>query len=117
MGSAQRRWPNGFLQQGSLLLEDYPESVLRLFKFSSEKKKLKNLSTYKKNTVPLGRFFNTLPPLDDLKDWMIKGFEEEFAIRFQKEGLHPHERTRVQQFIKERYGSEGWTYREKDKGK
>ena len=117
MGSAQRRWPNGFLQQGSLLLKDHPENILRLFKFSSKEETSKVFSSYKTHSIPLERVFNTLPPLDTLKDWIIKGFEEEFSIRFQKEGLHPHEKTRVQQFIKERYGNKGWTYREMVKGK
>jgi len=113
MGSAQRRWRNGFLQQGSILIKDDPEIVLPFFNFSSDKEKSKNLTIYNKNTMPLERFFNTIPPLDDLKNWIIKGFEEEFSIRFLKDAIQPYERTRVQKFIKERYGNERWTYREK----
>ena len=117
MGSAQRRWPNGFLQQGSLLLKDHPESALGLFKFSSEENKCKNLSTYKENTITLDRLSKPLPLIKDLKKWMIEGFEEEFSIQFQEKGLQNLERTRVQQFIKERYGNQGWTYRQKGKRK
>jgi lipoate-protein ligase A len=111
MGSAQRRWSNGFLQHGSLLFQDDPTIYSTFFRFSSEQNRAKILSDYQNKAIPLKQILSPLPSLKKLKDSICSGFEEAFSIRFQQEDLLPHEKDLVPKLIQERYGNNEWNLR------
>ncbi len=111
MGSAQRRWTNGFLQHGSLLFEDKPEVYLPYFQFSSDQTKFKVLIDYQQKTIALDQIVNPPPTLQTVKDFIRAGFEETFSIRFQKEDLTLKEKERTEKLIQEKYGNDKWNLR------
>lgn len=71
IGSAQKRWPDSFLQQGSLPYSINKEEITRIFRFESSKvrEKIKGLK-------------EIIPDLDleDLKKVIKESFEETFDI-------------------------------------
>jgi lipoate-protein ligase A len=108
MGSAQRRWADGFLQHGSLLLEDQPDLYLTLFRFPSEQARQKSLLEYKEKTISLSDLLDPIPSLAQLKESIRSGFEAEHSIHFKEGDLLPREGEAVSRLLRERYGRASW---------
>ena len=92
-GSAQRRWRGAVLQHGSVLLEsDEP------------------------GAVGLGRLLGRTVAFAELAEAILRGFQREFACRFQESDLSAEELEQVESIRRQRYGNPSWLARGNRKG-
>lgn len=96
IGSAQRRWSDIFLQQGSVIIEKSPG----LFMPGLSKEEDYSTSILES----LGR---RVTP-EELKDAMLCGFREELGIKFKEYGLTEHERRLAERLYLEKYTKDKW---------
>ncbi|RMG75025.1 MAG: lipoate--protein ligase family protein [Nitrospirae bacterium] len=100
IGSAQKRWKRGFLQQGSLLLKTNADEMERVFLRAKGEEILKSM-------VGLFEVYPMIKP-EDLKSAFIKGFEEVFKVSFRPEGLTQKEIELAQRLVREKYKNPKW---------
>lgn len=95
IGSAQRRWPGGILQQGSIPLEVLKEETHAAFKSEAETliglRELKSAITY-----------------DSLKDAVIGGFESALKVRLAHGSVTPEEENEAGRLAREKYSTPQW---------
>jgi lipoyl(octanoyl) transferase len=83
MGSAQAWQGQTFLQHGAILLTSQEETWGRLFGAA-------DLETAAR-IISLAEILGSAPPLDQLKEALLQGFQEELGINFNPGGLTPWE--------------------------
>lgn len=97
IGSAQRRWDDGFLQQGSIpYLIDY-EKLKRVFGIDND-------------TFFFRGIMEILPDLNikEFKNIISQSFEEQFNITLIDSPLHPYEEKLAQYLLQEKYLNPHW---------
>lgn len=97
IGSAQRRWDDGFLQQGSIpFLIDY--------------EKLKMIFGINDDTFVFRGIKEILPDLNisGFKKIIRQSFEEQFNITLIDSPLHPYEEELAQSLLQEKYLNSHW---------
>lgn len=101
IGSAQKRWRGGFLQQGSIQMRIDPEAMEKVFIKSRRDDILKTMTGLK----------DVMPELDAgfLKSAIIDAFEEAFQVRIVPECLTDGEMTLAHELQEKKYSSESWT--------
>ena len=101
IGSAQRRWPDGLLQQGSIPFTFDEDEIAKVFR-------LKSPETGEKFTG----FKNILPDLDidSLKDALRASFEEIFNIRLIPSFPSQEEISLAEDLEVEKYLSPSWNF-------
>ncbi|MBA4372851.1 MAG: hypothetical protein C0402_08290 [Thermodesulfovibrio sp.] len=99
VGAAQKRWPDGLLQQGSLPYEHNEELMLKICRISREE--LRRSMTGLREE---------LPDLDEgrLKDALIAAFEARFAVRLAASSLSRAEVQQTEVFLKQKYLQDSW---------
>ncbi|GBE36770.1 octanoyltransferase LipM [bacterium BMS3Bbin07] len=102
IGSAQKRWKEGFLQQGSIQMKIDPGLMERVFR-NADAGKISLTMTGLTDHLP------TLSP-DELKEAILNAFEEIFEVRLLPMGLTEEEKALALQFQKQKYQSPEWTY-------
>jgi len=102
IGSAQKRWKEGFLQQGSIQMVIEPELLVRVFR---------NVDAGKISSTMTG-LTEHLPALspDELKDSIVRAFEEIFVVRLLPMGLTEEEKALALQLQRQKYQSPEWTF-------
>jgi lipoate-protein ligase A len=108
IGSAQRRWKDGFLQHGSLLLEFHSEKLFKLLKFSDEEKRQQAMEKTSRAVTSLCSLLQRNPDPVHLKEMIIKGFEETLKIRLVPSQLTSSEKEAAQILIQRKYGNDDW---------
>lgn len=108
IGSAQRRWRDGFLQHGSILCDYYPEKLFRLLKFSNEEHREQSVSTMSRAVTSLSSILQKPVAIHLLKEGLIKGFEEVLKIPLSPCGLNPFELDLAQTLVSKKYGADAW---------
>lgn len=98
IGSAQKRWPKGFLQQGSIPLRVDHEKAARVFGQQSH--------TY--GTFAELWLINNNPTLEDIKKAIVRGFEEAFGIHLLQGSLSDEESAQAQRLVQQKYLSPQW---------
>jgi lipoate-protein ligase A len=100
VGSAQRRWPDGFLQQGSLPREVDRARTARVFRLSGEEAPPAGLCEVVPDVTP-----------EALKDALRLGFEEVLGQALLPAPPTEEELKRARALEREKYLSPGWTLR------
>lgn len=100
LGSAQKRWKRGFLQQGSLLLKTNSEEMQRVF----------NRATRDSILSTMTGLLDVYPEIDlkTLKEAIIKGFKEVFNAEFKYSSLTTDERSLAEKLCREKYARSEW---------
>jgi len=101
VGSAQKRWKNGFLQQGSLPYVIDESTTRKIFNIPSSSD-LKDAMIGLRDAVP------DIDP-ERLKDAIRDSFERTFRIRLLYSGLSPEEYHLARELEVQKYGSQEYT--------
>jgi lipoate-protein ligase A len=101
IGSAQRRWPDGFLQQGSIPLEIFRPGLMRVFRGDGR--------TGGDSMAGLRELMPGLNPAS-LRHAVTEAFEGEFGIAFKESGPGPCEDTLTRNLLESRYLRAEWNY-------
>ncbi len=102
IGSAQKRWKEGFLQQGSIQMKIDARLMERVFR-NADAGKISLSMTGLTDHLP------TLSP-DELKGAILRAFEEIFGVRLLPMGLTEEEKALTLRFQRQKYQSPEWTY-------
>lgn len=95
-GSAQRRWKDGFLQQGSIPYETDNEKTTLIFGKSAPERPSISIDN------------------KALRHEIVKAFEETFSVSLIKSGLLPREEALAEELIRTKYGLRDWNLRSQD---
>ncbi len=102
IGSAQKRWRDGFLQQGSIPFTLDVELMERVFR-GADRARIESSMTGLSEHLP------ALTP-DDLKAPIVTAFEETFGVTLRPMGLTSEEEALALRLQEQKYRSEEWTY-------
>ncbi len=100
IGSAQKRWQKGFLQQGSLLLVADAEEMEKVFGTATRDSIISSM-------IGLLEVYPDTN-LKKLKQAILKGFEEVFNVKFQKSSPTEEELKLAERLVKEKYSTIQW---------
>ncbi len=82
---------NSFLYQGTLLVDFDVELMLRALRIPVEKLKDKEIDSVKERVTCLKWELGHVPPIEDIKNAMVTGFEEVLGTKLVPSGLIPEE--------------------------
>ncbi|MEW6325165.1 MAG: biotin/lipoate A/B protein ligase family protein [Nitrospirota bacterium] len=101
IGSAQRRWRDRFLQQGSILLDYEPDTVCRWLRVDpADAAAAAGLRALLSEPVDPRRLASVL----------AQGLAEAWGIEWREEPLTDEERELADRLVREKYGSPDWTF-------
>jgi lipoate-protein ligase A len=103
MGSAQKRWREGFLQQGSIQLRIDSEEMERVFRKADRQHILSSMTGLENIISSLSR--------DALAASIREAFEEVFQVQLITSDLSEEEGELALHLQREKYLSEEWTFR------
>lgn len=103
IGSAQRRYNNGFLQQGSLLTNFDARELGKVLKQYNLEEDFCEIGTIKKYTSALS--------IADLKISLKEAFEKIFRIRFTSDGPTEFELNLTEKLEVKKYSTKKWNFR------
>jgi lipoate-protein ligase A len=107
VGSAQRRLPGAFLQQGSLLIKMDIDGLLDMLSFRDEAaRRMAAEKLSSKMTALEEQGFNV--DLNTLKGALIEGFEAEVGVKLVQGGLTTEETALADRLLAEKYSREEW---------
>ncbi len=95
MGSAQKRWEGGFLQQGTIMLEIEPDLQEELFSGIKGE-------TLRQSMIGLLEVRPELT-LEAISAAIVQGFEEVFGVSFEVGGLGRQEQALMRSLLREKY--------------
>ena len=107
VGSAQRRFPTALLQQGAILLDFDPSSLLALLRPDQREAAAGSLAAIGSLREALG----SRPDRQDVAAAIREGFSREMGMEFAEGALEPEELKLAGHLAASRYGSEDWTFR------
>lgn len=107
IGSAQKRWSNGFLQQGSIPLELNYEMLFAALRFQTEESRERSRQRACRKMAGLREFVSDLKK-DDVVDAIRAGFESTFGIHFASSALTEQERSLARTLMTTRYEAPEW---------
>ncbi len=102
IGSAQKRWPDGLLQQGSIPFSIDNSEMFRIFKLNHSYEKEKKISCLKD--------FLTDLHYNDLKKSIYNAFEKTFNINFIISSPSQEEISLAKELENKKYNSQEWTF-------
>jgi len=108
IGSAQRRWRDGFLQHGSILCHFEPERLFNLLKFSDEGERTQARTKTAQAVTSLSSILKNQPDINYIKEGLIQGFEEALKIRLMPSQLTPFEWSLAKNLTRKKYGTDDW---------
>jgi len=108
IGSAQRRWREGFLQQGSVLLSFEPNEFYRLFRFETEARRLEMVIAAKTKVAGLNDFVKLPLSHRKVKEALVTGFEQALGVTFEEGVLTPEEIEEAHRLALEKYSQDAW---------
>lgn len=104
IGSAQKRFKNGFLQQGSILLHHRVETFGQFFQLRPEDDR---------DFIGIFDFLKKEIPLDDLEEMLAAGFEEAWGVSFEKEDPSDREIETCKKLVCQKYSTTDWNMNRK----
>ena len=111
IGSAQKRWPDGLMQQGSIPLVLNHDLLYSTLSFGSDAAKKRAMAAADMKMVGLRDLVSGLS-ISDLVVAIRHGFEITFGISFsEEEGLSPVEQQDASVLEIERYEAEAWNWK------
>jgi lipoate-protein ligase A len=99
-----------FLFQGTLLLDFDVAAMIRALRIPTEKLKQSSLDSAADRVTWLRRELGELPPLDSIKQAIVRGFEKTFDVRLERGDLLPEEQSLFQRLLPE-FQSPSWIER------
>jgi lipoate-protein ligase A len=108
IGSAQRRWKDGMLQQGSLLFEFDPAVFYKLFRFSDPTQRKRMME---ESPTRVGGLYGVLPTRvhpEIVSNRIASGFEKALAVQLKPTGLTAHELEQAHQLTRTKYSDHAW---------
>ena len=99
IGSAQKRFKKGFLQQGTILLRHRFEDFHRIFRLPSD---------VIPDFIGIFDFLKKEIPVANLEQSLVDGLENELGITFLKGHLTENELKLAQELSEKKYGCESW---------
>ena len=103
VGAAQKRWPDGLLQQGSVPYYYNEEMMQRIFRISRDIDLNRCMTGLKVVMPDLGA--------DSFKDSLVRAFEDIFSIRFERSRPSEEELALALQLQEEKYLQDSWNLR------
>ncbi|NOX20700.1 MAG: lipoate--protein ligase family protein [Nitrospirae bacterium] len=100
IGSAQKRWKKGFLQQGSLMLKLEADEMKRVFKRVKADQILSSMTSVLEHYPQIST--------DLLKKEITRAFEEVFSVRFIHDEPTRDELSLASRLVHEKYSSSEW---------
>ena len=108
LGSAQRRWRDGMLQQGSLLLRFNAESFYGLFRFPDDSRRQRAIEEARNTIIGLNDLLPSPLDLKTVSNQVAAGFERAMGISLKPAELTPIELERAYQLAETKYSHESW---------
>ena len=108
IGSAQRRWRDGFLQHGSILCHFDPGRLFNLLKFSDEGERAQALAKTARVVTSLSSILQGQLDIHRIKEGLIRGFENALNIRVMPSQLTPFELKVAKNLAVKKYGTDAW---------
>ncbi|MBI3610025.1 MAG: lipoate--protein ligase family protein [Nitrospirae bacterium] len=108
IGSAQRRWKDGMMQQGSLLLDFDPAVLYQLFRFSDKSQRESAIRESRTRLIGLNDLLKIRTDPKILSHRIAAGFEKALGIRLKPAVMTPLEQERAHQLMKTKYSQESW---------
>jgi len=108
IGSAQRRWKDGMLQQGSLLLGFNPEAYYKFFRFPDETRRERIIQESRSRVIGLGDLVPTRMTPEMIVRRIATGFEQALGLTLKPAGLTPLEHERAEQLARTKYAADSW---------
>lgn len=102
IGSAQKRYNNGFLQQGSILMDFDTREVSNVLKCSNPEKDFYEIGTIKKYAPAVS--------IVDIKRALKEAFEKAFKIKFIPGYLTDFELNLAEKLKAEKYSTQEWNF-------
>jgi lipoate-protein ligase A len=102
VGSAQKRWKDGFLQQGSIQMVIDPIMMGRVFKGADRESICSSM-------VGLNSLMPGLSP-ERLKRAVIESFQDLFGVGLVEMDITKDEKDLAEKFLKEKYQTQEWTF-------
>lgn len=109
IGSAQKRWPDGLTQQGSIPLTIRHDLLFKVLRFSSPEAEESARSGADQKMAGLRNFKPHLS-LPELESAIRKGFEYHFNVTLEPGGLNSHEQDIQGTLYRDRYESGSWNF-------
>ncbi|MCX8118750.1 MAG: DUF116 domain-containing protein [Desulfobacterota bacterium] len=97
-GTGGTELSGAILFQGTILVDFDVDEMLRALRIPTEKLQDKEIQSVKERVTCLKWELGRVPSLSNIKDSLIKGFQERFGVRFEPEPLTSHE----ERLLKER---------------
>lgn len=111
IGSAQMRRRHGFLQHGSLLLQDSAGRFFEGLAFDCQADRAAAYEHSRSRTVSLSDVLGRAPARSEVEDVLLEGFRAELGIDPEVGDLSGPESDDAQRLCEGKYRSEEWSYR------
>lgn len=109
IGSAQRRFRNSFLQQGSMPMAFEAESFYRYIRFPDPSRRAEAVAAARLAVCDLAGTAERPVTFDDVVNAFAAGFEETLAVSLKPSGLTEDERRLAHELRRARYTNSEWT--------
>ncbi|HDM89546.1 MAG TPA: lipoate--protein ligase family protein [Candidatus Bathyarchaeota archaeon] len=110
-GNAQTRRMHVILQHGTILRRVDPELMFRVLKVPSEKIRDKMIRTVKERVTSIRDVLGRDVSFEELKEAIIRGFEESFKIKLIRGDITEFEEELAQRLKDEIYSSKEWNFK------
>jgi lipoyl(octanoyl) transferase len=113
IGSAQRRWRDAFLQQGSVLIEFNPLDFYRFFRFPTEKHRTMMVRRAGKQAAGLSECARRTVSFQEVQEAMVVGFERALGIVLKPGTLTAQEIEIARYLTLNKYSLDDWNLKRK----
>ncbi len=107
-GNAQTRKEGAVLQHGTILIDADVRRMFSLLKVPNEKIKDKMIQSVEERVSTLKKELGREVSVDELRGFLIKGFEDAFGVRFEESELTSEEKMLAERLCKEKYSKREW---------
>jgi len=110
IGSAQRRWKDGMLQQGSVLLDFNPEAYHKFFRFPDQTRKEQLIRESQNRVIGLNDLLPTRMSPATITKQIATGFEKALGITLKPANLTLLEQERASHLARTKYPEDSWNH-------
>jgi len=110
-GNAQTRGMNVVHQHGTILRKVDPSLMFKVLKVPSEKIRDKLIKSVKERVTSINDILGREVSFEELKEALMKGFEESFKIKLTPGDITDFEENLAQRLKTEKYATKEWNFR------
>ncbi len=107
-GNAQTRKEGIVLQHGTILIDVDIKKMFSFLKVPDEKIKDKMIQTAEERVSSLKKELGQEVSVEELRGFLIKGFEEAFKVRFKESELTAEEKKLAEKLCQKKYSAKEW---------